>query len=205
MSKVLEAPPVLSNSPRLTYEEFLDWLDEDTLAEWVDGEVIRMSPASLEHQDLSLWLASAISQFVTLKKNGGRIVVAPFQMKLSRRPSGREPDILFVAKENLEKLRPTFLDGAADLVVEIISPESRARDRGDKFYEYESGGVREYWLLDPMQRRAEWYQRQGETFQTIAAQDGIYRSRVLDGLWLREDWLWNAPPLLDILREWKLI
>ncbi|MEZ5301901.1 MAG: Uma2 family endonuclease [Verrucomicrobiales bacterium] len=70
---------------------------------------------------------------------------------------GREPDIIFVASENLGRIKNAFLDGPADLAVEVISPESQGRDRGDKFYEYQAGGVREYWIIDPERQVAEFY------------------------------------------------
>ena len=54
-------------------------------------------------------------------------------------------------------MQATYLDGPADVVVEIISPESRLRDRGEKFAEYEMGGVREYWLIDSERHEADWY------------------------------------------------
>lgn len=41
------------------------------------------------------------------------------------------------------------MDGTPDLIVEVTSPESLARDRGEKYVEYEAAGVREYWLIDP--------------------------------------------------------
>lgn len=79
---------------------------------------------------------------------------------------GREPDLLFVAQEHLDRLQETYLDGPANLVVEVVSPESLARDRGAKFVEYEAGGVPEYWLLDPLRRWAEFY---------CLGEDGRYR------------------------------
>ncbi|MDW8290080.1 MAG: Uma2 family endonuclease, partial [Armatimonadota bacterium] len=78
-------------------------------------------------------------------------------MKTGADLPGRSPDILFVSQQNLHRLKPTYLDGPADLVVEIISPESEERDRTQKFSEYERGGVREYWLIDPEKRLAEFY------------------------------------------------
>jgi Uma2 family endonuclease len=93
--------------------------------------------------------------------------------------------------------------------VEIISPDSRARDRGAKFYEYEQGGVREYWLLDPLRRQAEFYRLglDGIYRPAPVAEDGIYRSAVLEGLWLRVEWLWQEPlpSLMSVLREWQLV
>ncbi len=55
----------------------------------------------------------------------GEVIPGPFQMKLPVRPSGREPDVLFLAKDRCHLLRDTYLDGPADLVVEVISKESR--------------------------------------------------------------------------------
>lgn len=95
------------------------------------------------------------------------------------------------------------------MVVEIISSESRARDRGEKFCEYEQGGVREYWLIDPIRRQAEFHQLgpDGVYRAMPIGTDGIFRSIVLDGLWLRIDWLWGRPlpTLLSVLKEWGLV
>src|SRR5438128_553051 len=135
-----------STTPKLSYEEFLR-TDEYSWAEWVDGEVIPLSPASKKHQLLVSFLTALLQHFVEAH-HLGLVIAAPFQMKTGHELPGREPDILFVSSEHLDRLRDTYLNGAADLVVEVISPESLIRDRGDKFYEYERGGVKEYWLLD---------------------------------------------------------
>ena len=177
---------------RMSYEEFLAWADEDTLAEWVDGEVIMTSPASLRHQSIGRFLSQVLGIYVE-QHDLGEVILPPFQMKLAK--SGREPDLLFVAREHLQRLGDTYLSGPADLAVEIISPESVGRDRGDKFYEYEQAGIPEYWLLDPQARRAEFYQLDpAGVYRLIAPdQEGIYRSAVLPGFWLRVDWLWQQP------------
>jgi len=188
----------------VSYEEFLAWADEDTLAEWVDGEIIMTSPASNLHQDHARFLTAVLSVFVEVHALGV-IRPAPFQMKLAQ---GREPDLLFVAAEHLPRLRETYLDGPADLVIEIVSPESRARDRGAKFYEYESGGVSEYWLLDPQRNWAEFYHLEAGRYRLVFAhEEGQFRSTVLPGFWLRVEWLWQQPlpPVLDVLRELGLV
>jgi Uma2 family endonuclease len=192
---------------RISYEDFLEQADEDVYAEWVDGEVIPMSPASKQHQRLARFLTILLTQF-TETHSLGEVVPAPFQMKTGPDLPGREPDVLFVSREHADQLQPTHLKGPADLVVEIVSPDSRGRDRGDKYYEYEQGGVREYWLIDPIRRNAEFY-RLGDDglFQPMAVDEGIFRSSVLDGLWLELDWLWEEPPpsSLAVLRKWKLL
>jgi Uma2 family endonuclease len=200
-------PPVTPTPPRMTYEEFLEWAD-GMRAEWVDGEVILMSPASEPHQNLDGFLSSLLRYFVEAHELG-RILIPPFQMKLSTRPSGREPDLLFISKKNLSNLKRNYLDGPADLVVEIVSPDSQARDRGDKFYEYEEAGVLEYWILDQTRKRAEFYHLGDDgTFKLIDSdENGIYRSKTLEGLWLKVDWLWQdpLPTLMSVLKEWGLI
>jgi Uma2 family endonuclease len=189
---------------KMTYEEFLAWADEDTLAEWVDGEVTMTTPASNRHQDVSGFLESVLRSFTEMRQLG-IVRTAPFQMRLTH--SGREPDLLFVASEHLERLLETYLDGPADLVVEIVSPESAGRDRGEKFYEYEQAGMPEYWLIDPSREEAEFYQldAQGRYRVILPDAEGVYRSRVLHGFWLRVAWLWQPPRVLDVLRELNLI
>jgi Uma2 family endonuclease len=202
-------PPVNPVRPgKITYEKFLEWADEDTWAEWVDGEVILMSPASVVHQNLADFLAALLRLFVEARSLG-MVLSAPFQMRLGARPSGREPDVVFVARERLDHLHSVYLDGPADLAIEVISPDSRARDRGDKFYEYEQAGVRECWLIDPLRKQAEFYRLgvDGIYAAVPIGDDRVFRSTVLEGLWLKVDWLWQdpLPPLMSVLKEWGLV
>ena len=188
----------------MDYEAFLDWLDEDTHAEWVDGQVILMSPASREHQTVAGFLFKALSEFAS-EREAGEVFHAPFQMKIPVRPSGREPDVLFVAKDRCHLIRDTYLDGPADLVVEVISKESRGRDTLDKREEYEQSGVREYWLVDPERRELTALRRIGTQFVEERTGRGRFESAVLPGLWLEADWLWSQPPpsLQFVLRAWR--
>jgi len=199
------APPETS----LTFEEFLDWLDEDTRAEWADGEVLLTSPASEPHQSLSD-LLTAVMRAVAEHDDAGVVLSAPFLVRLPPPlQRAREPDIVFVAREHLDRLRPTYLDGAPDLVVEIVSPESVARDRGEKYVEYEQAGVREYWLIDRDRRQAEFYLlgADGRYRLALGGSDGEYRSTVLPRLRLEVEWLWRdrLPKLIDVLRTLELL
>jgi Uma2 family endonuclease len=191
---------------RVSFEAFLA-LETPPHAEWVDGRLIPMSPPSSRHQQLVIFLASCLRAYAEARELG-EVMVAPFLMRLDQRPSGREPDVLFVARENLSRLGPQYLDGPADLVIEVISPESRARDRGEKFYEYEAAGVPEYWLVDYEREQAECYQRDERgIYQPAPLTSGRYESRALPGLTLETAWLWQTPPpkLLTILRSWRLL
>ncbi|OIP02554.1 MAG: hypothetical protein AUJ96_16085 [Armatimonadetes bacterium CG2_30_66_41] len=200
--------PTEDTRTTMTYEEFLAWADEDTWAEWVDGEVIELSPASNPHQELHIFLCTVLNSY-SKARSLGEVRSAPFQMKTGPSLPGREPDLLFVSRGHCDRLTQQYLEGPADLVVEIISPDSRGRDRGDKFYEYEEGGVQEYWILDPERRQAEFYQLGGDgVYQLVRPDDeGDYRSRVLPGLWLKSEWLWpdTRPDLFDVFKAWALI
>ncbi|MFN8526256.1 MAG: Uma2 family endonuclease [Chloroflexota bacterium] len=179
---------------RITFEEFLALDTETACAEWVGGEVIAMSPVGLKHQLIASFLHTLIVNFLD-RRPLGTAVFAPFVMHLADQQRGREPDILFVAAAHTDRFRDNYLDGPADLAVEIVSPESGARDRGDKFAEYEQAGVAEYWIIDPIRVDASFYQLQGNgTYRRIAPNaDGWYHSRVLDGFRLRPSWLWEDP------------
>jgi Uma2 family endonuclease len=147
-----------------------------------------------------------LNVFVQTKRLGV-IRKEPFQMKPSADLPGRSPDVMFVASANVPKLRPLYLDGPADVAVEIVSPTSVAVDRGEKFDEYEQGGVREYWLIDPLRKQAEFYQR-GEDglFRLIPiGADGAFRSATIPGLWLKVAWLWDRPDVLEVFREWGVV
>ncbi len=175
---------------RMTYQEFLSWADEDTLAEWVNGEVLMTSPASTRHQKLCGFLANILQVF-TRYRDLGVVMTAPFQMKLE---NGREPDILFVKTAHVDRLQATYLEGPADMVVEVISPESIGRDRGDKFYEYAQGGVPEYWLVDPQRQQAEFYELVSGYYQVrFSGHKGRYEALTLPEFWMRVEWLWEDP------------
>jgi Uma2 family endonuclease len=189
------APGYLPPPPApASWDDFLAWLDEDVRAEWVDGAIVEMSPASAVHQWILGFLYRLLMEVVD-RDRGGAVFVAPFLMRLPRRPSGREPDLMFVSAEHAHRIRPTYVDGPADLVVEIVSPVSAERDYHEKLAEYEAAGVLEYWIIDPLQRAALFYQLDdtGRYQQVPATEDGIYTSRTVPGFQLRVSWLWQRP------------
>ena len=192
---------------KISFEDFLVKFDGQ-FAEWIDGEVIKTMSASDRHQDLVGFFTILIGVFVE-ENDLGVIRTAPLVMKLAKEKRGREPDLLFVSKKNLHRLKKNYLDGAADLVIEIISPESRGRDRGDKFYEYENEGVKEYWLIDHERRVVEFYNLDKKGIYQLKQPDenNIFHSRAIKSLQLKVDWLWQEklPNLLEIIKEWKLV
>ncbi|MDB5292695.1 MAG: hypothetical protein JWL69_3936 [Phycisphaerales bacterium] len=201
--------PSASDAPSsIPYERFLEWDEDNQHVEWVDGKVIAMPPVSNAHQHLKAFLFSLMHVY-TDARGLGEVRDDPFQMKTGPDLPGRAPDILFVAKENLGRLKKAHLDGPADLVVEIISPASRSTDRGEKLPEYEAGGVTEFWLLDPERKEAEFYVRgtDGTFHRSLPDNDGVFHSTVIQGLWIKLEWLWQnpRPAALAVLRLWNVI
>ena len=194
--------------PKMTYDEFLEWADEDTHAEWVDGEVVFMSPVSNLHQDIGLFLLNCISFYVQ-EQGSGAVRYESFQMKSGPQLPGREPDILFISNERMANLQNSYLAGPADLVVEIVSPESIRRDTVDKFEEYQYAGVSEYWLVNPLQQSVIFYRRGEDGLYDPVNPDesGTYFCGVLEGFWLKVDWLWQSPlpTLRTVLQEWGVL
>jgi Uma2 family endonuclease len=182
---------------RMSYEEYLAWADEDVHAEWVNGEVIIQMPPKQPHQRVVAFLMQLVGLYIQLFQLG-RLLPAPFEMRAVPDGSAREPDLLFIAQEHLDRLSDLRLSGPADLVVEVVSDDSVARDRADKFYEYQAAGIWEYWIIDPRPgyERADFYvfDATGRYRPVPAAADGRYHSTVLSDFWLQVEWVLAAEP-----------
>jgi Uma2 family endonuclease len=203
-------PPTYGPDGKISYEAFLDWADEDTHAEWVDGVIEMTSPASYKHQRVELFLGSLLNLYAEAFALGV-VLTSGYQMKLPAKSPGREPDVLFITTANLSRIEDNYLNGPADLAIEVVSPGTnhQARDRKDKFAEYARGGVLEYWLIDPEQRQADFYYLdQGRQYQPLQPDShgqpkGKIFSSVVSGFWLKEEWFWRVPlpEVEDILLE----
>lgn len=180
-------------SLRMSEAEFEAWAGPGTRAEWVDGEVVFMSPTSLRHNRLTFWFAHLIGEFLA-RKPLGELLGIEFMVRLSAQRRRRLPDLFFVSNERKSLLRPTYLDGAPDLALEIVSADSQSRDRREKYLEYEKAGVREYWIVDPLSQTVEAYtlNEQG-AFVLVPESDGWIASAVLTGFRLKSQWLWSDP------------
>jgi Uma2 family endonuclease len=207
LEEISEVQTLPNNTPvKVTFEEYLECDSESGYVEWVDGEIVIMPNPSLKHQEIVGFLACILNMY-NAKHALGKVVQAPFAMKLEAIRRGREPDILFVAEDRLELFEKNYLAGAADVAVEIISPGTGRTDRGEKYFEYEVSGVKEYWLIDPERQHAEFYQLGADKlYHTMNLEEGnVFRSTMIAGFWFRVDWLWNKPNELDALRELGVI
>ena len=203
-------PTAEATTPKQTvrFEEFLEMLDDESHAEWVDGTVVPKPPVSVEHQRVSGDLLYLLAMWIGHYRLGD-VFHPPLQVFLSL-PNGkkvsREPDIVVVLNDRQAQLKEYYCEGAPNLIVEVIDPLLK-EDLREKFTEYEAAGVPEYWIIDPEREYAEFWQldNTGAYRVAYAGSEGVYRSRELPGFWLRVEWIWRQPPLLDILREWGIL
>ena len=108
---------------QMSYEEYLNFAGDSQIVEWVDGEVIIYMPPVDKHQDVSQFLGTLLNLFIHFFKLG-IMRYAPFEVKLWPGGPSREPDIIFIANENIAKLTPERFEGGPDLLIEIILPGS---------------------------------------------------------------------------------
>lgn len=160
--------------------------------EWVNGVVIRRTPARLRHNLLINYLGDLVGAYFELRPIG-MTAPAPFVMRLDALGVRREPDLMVILNTNPHTLTETYLDGAADVCIEVISDESGVRDRREKYDEYERGGVKEYWLFDPERQQSMFYRLTdlGKYALHVADPQGNYETPLLPGLLLHVPTLWE--------------
>lgn len=205
---------------QMDYEDFSKNVNENIHAEWVNGETIFFMPPGTKHQQLVAFLFKLLGIFVD-HFHLGELLTAPYEMKVSPDSNAREPDILFIDQANLDRLTEKRLSGPADLIVEVISPESVYRDRSDKFDEYEAAGVREYWVVDarPGKERIDFWvlDDSGRYRAALPDEKGVYQATAIPGFKLKVEWLWAtekpspllafaemagfAPEIIELLRK----
>jgi Uma2 family endonuclease len=145
----MAAHPVKTHKAHYTWSDYLTWPDDERW-EIVGGMAFAMSPApSTQHQSVVLGLAGRLERLLAGKPC--RPFIAPTDVKLSNADIV-QPDILVVCDSS--KITPSHIEGAPDLVVEVLSPATATRDLREKKALYEKGGVREYIVVDPMEHYA---------------------------------------------------
>jgi Uma2 family endonuclease len=187
------------SAPRTVSAEEYDARYAHDFYEWSNGELIKMSPVTDMHDETGAYLRDLFRAYFALRPLG-TVRAAPFLQRIDAIQSRREPDLQIILNDNPGQLTPTAMIGPADICIEIVSLESVSRDYGDKFTEYEKGGVKEYWMFDHLRRVANFHRLNSEGIYVLIAPDaeGFYETPLLPGLKLHVSTLWRMP-LPDIL------
>jgi len=160
--------PSTQSTRRLTYADFLEFPDDGMRHELIDGVHYVTPSPNLGHQELVGRLYLALGTFLAGRRHLGRVFLSPLDVVMSDHDVV-EPDLLYVAGDQQDILTPANVRGVPALVVEVLSPSTRSRDRGLKRRLFEERGVREYWLVDPEARRVVVFRRAGDgSFPQVA-------------------------------------
>ena len=148
---------------KLTYEDLLKLPDDGLRHELIDGEHYVTPSPNIRHQAIAGNLHWIIRGFVE-QNPGGRVFFAPLDILFSMFDVV-EPDLLYVSAERLAVLADKNVQGAPDLVIEILSPSTRRTDETIKRRLYERFGVAEYWIVDPELETLKVYRRVDDSFR----------------------------------------
>ncbi len=188
----LASVPRSAAAPRLTYDDYLGLPDDGSRHELIGGEhCVSPAPAVL-HQRVLARLMIDLGGFAA-RTGCGEVLTGPVDLVLSPHDVV-QPDILFFARGN-EPREERTVSYPPDLVIEILSPATRSRDRGAKRRLYERAGVREYWTIDPEEATATVHRLRAGRFdrgtELAAAHGGALTTPLVPG--------WSLP-LADLRR-----
>jgi len=136
-----------------TYEEYYTWQFPERV-ELIDGQLYHLFPGpNAKHQEISMTLSIFWGNFLNGKKC--KVYAAPFDVRFPKRDGSKtntvvQPDLCIIC--DLSKIEDRGINGAPDLVIEILSPSNSKREMTDKFNLYEREGVKEYWLIHPTEK-----------------------------------------------------
>jgi Uma2 family endonuclease len=168
----IAVPPITSSPAKQTwppeqgswtYEDWLRLPDDGFRYEVLNGELHMTPPPTLGHQSVVTELARRMGNFIK-KRKLGRLWVSPIGVRLPGQPVPVQPDIVFVRSERSDILGEGYVEGAPDLVVEVLSPTNWLYDRREKLQAYQQAGVPEYWIVDYRAR----------TVEILALEEGKY-------------------------------
>lgn len=161
----------LSQLKTYTEDDYYN-LPEGTRAELIDGQFYYMAAPSRIHQEILNFLNTEINIYIRSKGGSCKVYPAPFAVNLF--DDGKnvvEPDISVICDR--DKLTDKGCTGAPDWVVEIVSPNNAGHDFIYKLNLYSNAGVREYWIVDPSEKRILVYYLEKGNFTTYSFQDRV--------------------------------
>lgn len=196
--KVLK-PPFLLMKPEISEKEFFEFATEDISCELIDGILMIHSPASVKHERLFQFLLILLNRFLKAT-NGGEVLGSQIVMRLTS-DLIPEPDLIVLLPENLTRIKETFVDGPADLMIEILSPSTKNMDIAIKIPRCLDKGVKEIWAIDPMLEELTIFS--SKEVPLVYKKKGIAKSKVIKKFWIKLEWLWSIETIdpIECLKE----
>jgi Uma2 family endonuclease len=179
----LALPADLGPYRRRDYEILAD----EPRCELIFGRFYLSPSASSLHQVVVLLLSRLLDEIADA--SGGLALFAPMDVNLAEH-SVVQPDVIYVSASRREIVHER-LEGAPDLVIEVLSPGTARRDRGEKLRLYAQAGVREYWIVDPAERQIEFLANREGDFVVVLPEGETYRSQAVPEIQLALTELWQ--------------
>lgn len=142
-------------APKVTAEMFQDIPEGPPYFQVIDGQLFMSPSPCVPHQEITGTLYRLIANYLD-QHPLGRVFIAPLDVYLDN-INIFEPDVFFLLNEHKARLTPKGLEGAPDLVIEVLSPGTAKYDKGPKRLAYAQFGVQEFWLVDPAKRTVDVY------------------------------------------------
>jgi Uma2 family endonuclease len=155
---------------------------EGTLVQLIDGEII-LSPSPVSKHQLTAMRLAILLQKYADAHFPGTVLTAPMDVYFNEHEA-YQPDVMFISTENKSIIGTENIQGAPDMIVEILSPSTAYYDLRHKKQVYEFYGVKEYWIVDPQDESVEIYARRDKKFEvhSQAGNHGSVNSAYLAGL-----------------------
>jgi Uma2 family endonuclease len=177
-------------SDLITFDVFCAIIPDGQKADLLDGVIYVASPDSSSANVLASKLIGLIQMYDGARKLGGRVYGRRFAFQLSE-IDAPEPDVAYVTRQRLDLVEDGRMDGGPDVAIEIVTRDSHHRDYVLKRRKYEEAGVSEYWIIDSVERTAQFLRLGGDRrYHAVRLENKrIFRSRVIEGFWLDVEWL----------------
>lgn len=159
-----------------TKEDYMN-LPEGAPYQLINGELVKSPAPKANHQKVLLKIATQITNFLE-HNNIGIVMIAPMDVHLDEE-NIYQPDILFIAKSNMHCKVEDWVYGTPDIIFEVLSEFNSYYDTKKKFRVYEQYGVKEYFIIDPNDKKVIFYKNRNNKFKEIYKEAGIIRSEVL--------------------------
>lgn len=167
---------------RYTYEDYQE-LPEGAPYQLIRGHLVMSPSPTVQHQRLVRTLYRRLDHGLHNADLSGETFFAPVDVRLTDE-TVVQPDVLYVSPDRTDRIGDDEIDGAPDLVIEVVSPSTSHVDGFDKKQLYEAHGVREYWIVDPDTKTVEVYMPgdDGYTLHQRRVDTGTVDSAMLSAL-----------------------
>jgi Uma2 family endonuclease len=192
MSDAAMRIPDFEENGRYTYAAYLEWEGPER-CQLINGEVFMMASPSVTHQALVRELTLQFGNW--LRGKPCQVFAAPLDVRLFPKEDNSDdtvvqPDLLVVCDKG--KLGRA-VNGPPDLAVEILSPSNSHRELFLKFQYYLEAGVREYWVIDPEEKKVQVHvYENGRYLSTVYREKACVSVTVLPGLEIALESLWAS-------------